>query len=54
MHEELTYKEKLFLSMLFKIGMTIVENSIVQEKETLDYIEKDDLFQLAEKLGIDY
>lgn len=53
MREDLTDKEKQFLSMLFKIGH-IVTDEISKDSTSILSFDRDDLFNLARKLGIDY
>lgn len=53
--EELTEKEKEFLTMLVQIGSTIVEasnGSIVLR--SYEYFDRNELFNLATKLGVEY
>lgn len=53
--EELTDKEKEFITMLVQIGSTIVETSngsiMLRSYEDFD---RNDLYDLATKLGVEY
>lgn len=55
--DELTQKEKDFLSILLKIGRVVVEASdgYFELSSSTDYVEfsKNDLFNLAEKFGLE-
>lgn len=53
--ENLTEKEKEFLTLLFKIGKEIVESDGgVFNTFSVNSFDRNDLFNLSEKLGIDY
>lgn len=57
MKGELTEKEKYFLTTLFKIGTLLAtDNKIsfdLESSDTMEYFEQNDVFNLAEKLGIE-
>lgn len=53
MSEELTEKEKRYLSMLFVIGNNFIEHTLEDNTSVLSFT-ANDLYYLAEKLGIDY
>lgn len=52
--ENLTEKEKEFLTLLFKIGKEIIEAEEVFNAFDDNSFDRNDLFNLSEKLGIDY
>lgn len=53
MSEELTEKEKRFLSMLFTIGNSIIEHTR-KDDESILYFDSNDLYNLSVKLDIVY
>ena len=46
--------EKEFLRMLFNIGNTIIETANGYYEINYESFDRNDLFQLAEKVGIEY
>ena len=54
MNVELSEQEKEFLTMLFKIGETIIENSSEVCVSNYDIFDRNNLYDLALKLGIKY
>lgn len=51
---EFTKKEKKILIMLFKIGQVILDvNAMEVYTDSVEFFDKNDLFCLAEKLGIE-
>ena len=53
-NENLTEKEKVFLTLLFKIGKEIIDSEEVFNAFDDNSFDRNDLFALAEKLGIEY
>lgn len=52
---ELTDKEKIFLTMLFKMGDTIIKTADGYFSfDSISGFGEDDIFYLSEKLGINY
>lgn len=54
MSSELSEKEKEFLTLLFKIGKEIMESEEVFNAFSENSFDRNDLFNLSEKLGIEY
>lgn len=54
MNVELSEQEKEFLTMLFKIGETIIENSSEVCVSNYDIFDRNNLYDLALKLDIKY
>lgn len=52
--ENLSEKEKEFLTLLFKIGKEIIEAEEVFNAFDDNSFDRNDLFNLSEKLGIEY
>ena len=53
-NENLSEKEKEFLTLLFKIGKEIIDSEEVFNTFSENSFDRNDLFNLSEKLGIDY
>ena len=49
-----TDKEKKFLKLLFNIGNKIIETANGYYEINYESFDRNDLFQLAEKVGIEY
>lgn len=51
---DLTWREKEMLSVMFKMAETFIKNFDVEQKDSCDVFTPEDLYNLSLKLDIDY